>query len=134
MCSLWYRLENGDEGESRGLDSGDSDDWRLRCATSATADVVSFLEGDPGVAFEISTNDPPYTGVRGRGTASIDHDSGTETLRALLERYLGDTESELARELLDDEREEVTITVEPAVVYGWDFSDRMADDGAAESP
>ena len=127
MCSLWYRLEATTEDDG----SGDRD-WRLRCATAASADIVSFLESDSEIAFEVSTNDPPYTGVRGRGTAAIDSDPEKETLRALLERYLGDTESELARELLRDEREEVVLTVEPAVVYGWDFSDRMGD-GAADS-
>ncbi|WP_339104265.1 pyridoxamine 5'-phosphate oxidase family protein [Haloterrigena salinisoli] len=128
MCSLWYRLEETDAG----ADSSDRDGWRLQCATSASADVVSFLEADPEVAFEVSTNDPPYAGVRGRGTASIEPDPEKETLRTLLERYLDDTESGLARELLRDERDEVVLTVEPAVVYGWDFSDRMGD-GAADS-
>ena len=124
MCSLWYRLEAPVE------DDGSSDhDWRLRCATAASADIVSFLESDPEVAFEVSTNDPPYTGVRGRGTATIDPDPEKETLRDLLERYLGDTESGLARNLLRGDRKEVTITIDPAVVYGWDFTDRMSDSG-----
>ena len=123
MCSLWYRLEETDAG----ADSSDHDGWRLQCATSASADIVSFLEADPEVAFEVSTNEPPYAGVRGRGTASIDPDPEKETLRDLLERYLGNTESELAGELLDDGREEVTIAIEPATVYGWDFAERMAD-------
>lgn len=126
MCSLWYRLERPD-GDGTDDDATDHDEWRLECATSAAADVVSFLEGDPGVAFEVSTNDPPYAGVRGRGSATIEPDPEKETLRALLERYLDGTESKLARNLLRDERDEVRITIEPAVVYGWDFAGRMRD-------
>ncbi|SIR74817.1 pyridoxamine 5'-phosphate oxidase [Natronorubrum thiooxidans] len=119
MCSLWYRLE----------DASDGDDWRLQCATSAGADIVSFLEAESEVAFEVSTNDPPYMGVRGRGTATIEPDPEKETLRALLERYHVGTESALARNLLREERDEVTVTIEPAVVYGWDYADRMGDTG-----
>ncbi|QFU83033.1 pyridoxamine 5'-phosphate oxidase family protein [Natronorubrum aibiense] len=121
MCSLWYRLEDAVDA--------DEDDWRLQCATSARADIVSFLESEPEVAFEVSTNDPPYTGVRGRGTATIEPDPEKETLRALLERYRIGTDSTLAQNLLRAERDEVTITIEPAVVYGWDFSDRMRETG-----
>ncbi|ELY47093.1 pyridoxamine 5'-phosphate oxidase family protein [Natronorubrum bangense] len=120
MCSLWYRLAD-ESTETSG------DDWRLQCATSAGADIVSFLEADSEVAFEVSTNDPPYTGVRGRGTATIEPDPEKETLQMLLERYQVGPKSDLARNLLREERDEVTITVEPAVVYGWDFSDRMGD-------
>ncbi|ELY44524.1 hypothetical protein [Natronorubrum sulfidifaciens] len=115
MCSLWYRLEDG----------AAEDDWQLQCATSAGADIVSFLESEPEVAFEVSTNEPPYTGVRGRGTATVEPDPEKEALRALLERYHVGTASELARNLLSEERDEVTITIAPAVVYGWDFADRM---------
>lgn len=123
MVSLWYRLA-GVDGEP-----ADHDEWRLQCSTSARADVVSFLEYDSGVAFEVSTNDPPYAGLRGRGSVTIEPDPEKETLRDLLERYLGGTESPLARNLLRDERDEVTITIDPAVVYGWDFSERMREDG-----
>ncbi|TYL40573.1 pyridoxamine 5'-phosphate oxidase [Natronococcus pandeyae] len=118
MVSLWYRYRPGETDEN-------GDDWRLECATSASADVVSYLRENPGVAFEISTNEPPYAGVRGRGSASMEPDPEKEVLRDLLERYLGGTESELARSLLREDRDEVVITIDPAVVYGWDFSERM---------
>lgn len=133
MCSLWFRVvtadEPGDEAAADGAtaDGATDENWRLQCATAASADVVSFLESDPGAAFEVSTNRPPYAGVRGRGTVSIEPDPGKETLRDLLERYLGGTDSQLARTLLDPEREEVTLTLEPAVVYGWDYASRMGD-------
>ncbi|WP_193790368.1 pyridoxamine 5'-phosphate oxidase family protein [Natronobacterium lacisalsi] len=126
MLSLWYRFLHGDE---------ESEPWLLECSTAADATVVDYLKRDDGsatdpeaeVAFEVSTNRPPYRGVRGRGTASVAPDPEKEVLRDLLEQYLGGTDSQLARTLLREERDEVTIAIEPAVVYGWDYSDRMGN-------
>ena len=109
MLSLWYLYR----------------DDALWCATSASADVVDYLTGDDRVAFEISTNDPPYKGVRGNGTASIEADPDKTLLKELLERYLGGTDSPLAERLLSPERDEVRIRVDPAKMYTWDFSERM---------
>ncbi|MFC4988156.1 pyridoxamine 5'-phosphate oxidase family protein [Saliphagus infecundisoli] len=109
MVSLWFRFREG----------------VLECATSADADVVSFLAADSHVAFEVSTNDPPYRGVRGNGTATISPDPEKEVLGDLLERYLGTTESDLADRLLDPDRREVRIEIEPETVAGWDYTDRM---------
>jgi nitroimidazol reductase NimA-like FMN-containing flavoprotein (pyridoxamine 5'-phosphate oxidase superfamily) len=114
MVSLWYRYRDG----------------RLICATAKKADIVRFLEHDPRVAFEVSTNDQPYRGVRGRGVATITADEDKAALRTLLERYQGGTDTPLAEQLLREDRKEVAITVEPAVVYGWDFSDRMSGETA----
>ena len=111
MLSLWFRYRDG----------------TLQCATGADADVVTFLEHDPAVAFEVSTNDPPYRGVRGNGTTTVEPDPEKVVLRELLERYLDSTETPFARRLLADDREEVTITIDLETVYGWDFSGRMAD-------
>jgi hypothetical protein len=137
MLSLWYRWEPGhgsssdagaEEGtESTGDGDRDGDSPALRCATSRDADVVRYLEADDGVAFEVSTNEPPYRGVRGNGTATIAPDAEKRLLRSLLERYLGGTDSALARRLLDPEREEVEIRVEPARVHSWDYAGRMRD-------
>lgn len=109
MLSLWYRYREG----------------ALWCATSASANVVDFLAHDDRVAFEISTNRPPYKGVRGNGTASVDVDSDKELLKNLLDRYLGGVDSPLAEQLLSPGREEVRIRIDPDRIYTWDFSERM---------
>jgi nitroimidazol reductase NimA-like FMN-containing flavoprotein (pyridoxamine 5'-phosphate oxidase superfamily) len=111
MLSLWYEVDDG----------------ALRCATAASADVVEFLEHDPRVAFEVSVNDPPYRGVRGQATVTVDPDPGKVVLRSLVERYLGGTDSSLAQTLLSKDREEVRLTVEPTRVATWDYGERMAD-------
>ncbi|MFB6218051.1 MAG: pyridoxamine 5'-phosphate oxidase family protein [Halobacteriaceae archaeon] len=112
LLSLWYRFRAGS----------------LWCATHAAADVVEYIDADDRVAFEVSTNDPPYRGVRGAGRASVEPDPEKELLRALLDRYLGGAEGDLAEALLAPEREEVRIEIDPAKVYAWDFSDRMDEE------
>lgn len=111
MLSLWYEYV-GDE---------------FRCATGADADIVEFLRSTADVAFEVSTNDPPYRGVRGRGTASIGPDHDKAQLTRLLDRYLGGTDSSLAESLLSPDRAEVHIRITPEKLYSWDFSERMGD-------
>ena len=108
MVSLWYRY-----------------DGQFQCATAMRSDVARFLRRDGSVAFEVSTNRPPYMGVRGNGHASLAPDEDKTVLRSLLERYLGNTENALATTLLAGDREEVVITIDPARLYTWDFSARM---------
>ena len=110
MLSLWYRYRDG----------------AFHCATGADADIVRYLESDSGVAFEVSNDEPPYKGVRGAGTAAIEPDDDSALLEELLVRYLGGTDSRLANRLLDPDREEVRIRIEPTKLYAWDFTDRMA--------
>lgn len=109
MLSLWFT----------------PDGHRLCCATEQSSDIVSYLEHTEHVAFEISTNYPPYMGVRGNGTARTGPDEDKELLGSLLDRYLGDRDSELATWLLSEDREEVRIEITPERLYTWDFSDRM---------
>lgn len=111
MVALWYRYRDGS----------------FECSTWAEADVVTYLQNDSEVAFEVSTNRPPYRGVRGNGTASLSADRGKAVLVDLLERYLGGTDSGLAEWLLSEEREEVRIRVQPRRIYSWDYSERMAE-------
>ena len=111
MLSLWYLLRDG----------------ALHCATAANADIVRYLREDPAVAFEVSDNDPPYCGVRGAGTVTLEPDEDKALLRELMERYLGGTDHGLGKRLLRPDREEVHIRIEPTRAYTWDFGDRMAD-------
>ncbi|WP_416840342.1 pyridoxamine 5'-phosphate oxidase family protein [Haloferax sp. DFSO52] len=112
MLSLWYEW--------------DPKLSELRCATSASADVVEFLNAHDDVAFEISTNDPPYRGVRGRGTATVEPDDEKRVLRRLIHRYLGDDDSALAQQLLSPERDEVRIRIHPTKLHTWDYASRMS--------
>jgi len=117
MLSLWYQYRNG----------------AFHCATGADADVVRYLNADPGVSFEVSDNEPPYCGVRGAGTAQLAPDEDKELLRELMERYLGGTDHELGERLLRPERDEVHVRIEPERAYTWDFGERMGDAVDSES-
>ena len=109
IVTLWYLYRDGD----------------LYCATSADAQVVKFLRSDSSVAFDVSTNDPPYCGVRGHGNATMKDDPDKAFLRDLLERYLDGTDSPLARRLLSAERDEVRVRISPERLHTWDYTERM---------
>lgn len=109
--TVWYRYRNS----------------VFECATQATADLVHILENDPTVGIDVSTNDAPYSGIRGTGTAVLSQDGGEEVLRNLIHRYLGGTDSSLAQRLLSGDRDEVLIRIDPGEIYSWDYTDRMKD-------
>lgn len=113
LVTLWYRYRDG----------------VFECATGADAKLVEFLRSDPSVGFDVSTNDVPYSGLRGSGTASIAPDEDKAVLRSLLERYLDGTDSPLAERLLDEDREEVRIRIDPEEMFSWDYADRMTGAG-----
>jgi nitroimidazol reductase NimA-like FMN-containing flavoprotein (pyridoxamine 5'-phosphate oxidase superfamily) len=102
---------------------------KLWCATQRTARVASLLARDPRCAFEVSLETPPYCGVRGPGIATLHEDRGEEILRMLIERYLGDSTSRLARFLLARAERETAIAIEPRMLVSWDYRERMRDVG-----
>lgn len=105
-------------------------DGAVHCATSASADLVDFLAHDDHVSFEVSTNDPPYKGVRGRGHVAVSPDEDAELLRSLLERYLGGVDNEVGERLLRPDREEVHVRIDPERLHTWDYSARMPSQSA----
>ncbi len=113
LVSLWFVPQEG----------------RLWCATQRGASVVSLLRGDARCAFEVSVESPPYFGVRGTGIATLHDDRGEEVLRVLIDRYLGNTDSKLARFLLSRVESETAISIEPRTLVSWDYRERM--EGAA---
>jgi nitroimidazol reductase NimA-like FMN-containing flavoprotein (pyridoxamine 5'-phosphate oxidase superfamily) len=102
-------------------------DGKLWCATQRGADVVSLLRRDPRCAFEVSVESPPYRGVRGPGLATLHDDRGEEILRALIERYLGSSRSQLASFLLARVEHETAIAIEPNALVSWDYQERMGE-------
>lgn len=109
LVSLWFVARDGE----------------LWCATQRSASVASLLTRDPRCAFEVSVEAPPYLGVRGTGIATLHDDRGEEILRVLIERYLGDTHSKLARFLLARTEQETAIRIEPQTLVSWDYRERM---------
>lgn len=97
----------------------------LWCATSPRARVVHRLRREPRCGFEVAGDIPPYRGVRGRGRADLIPERGAEILSALVDRYLGTTDSKFARWLLARGPLEVAIRIEPEQLSSWDFTERM---------
>jgi len=100
---------------------------RLWCATQRTARVASILDRDPRCAFEVSVETPPYCGVRGPGLATMHEDRGEEILRALIDRYLGDSSRKLAGLLVARAAHETAIAIEPKSLISWDYRERMGE-------
>jgi hypothetical protein len=109
VISLWYKYQDGN----------------LYCATKRSSRIVSYLRNNPRCAFEIAADQPPYCGVRGQATASIDENTGAAILEGLILRYLGGMDNCLAKNLLNNRDEEVAIMLGPIRVFSWDFTDRM---------
>jgi len=113
VVSLWYRYADG----------------RFYAVSHRDSHLVRLLGACDRVGFEVSLNDPPYRGVRGQGIASLAAGAGGSELETLLERYLGGTESDLARWLLSRREEETLIVVEPQRLSSWDYTARMSAGG-----
>lgn len=109
VCSLWYVYESG----------------AIWCATQKTAKVVRYLDNQPACGFEIAPDAPPYKGVRGQGQATLSDERGLDVLTRLIDRYLGDRDSDFARWLIERGRNEVAIRVAPDWMTSWDFTPRM---------
>jgi hypothetical protein len=104
----------------------------ILCTTQEDSAVARAVGNDPRCAFEIARDEPPYHGVRGRAHGTLE--AGSETLLlGALDRYLGSTESELARLLRSRKRSEVTLRLRPTRLVSWDYRERMADSVAADS-
>lgn len=109
VVSLWFLYRDG----------------ALWCASRPAARVVQHLARDERCAFEVAADTPPYKGVRGQARARVIHGGGGRLLGELIERYLGDRDSPLARRLLSDAADEVAIRIAPTRLASWDFSERM---------
>jgi len=108
VVTLWFRYRDGSLS-----------------ATGANADVVRFPPTRSRGRLRHLDQRHPLPRDQGNGTVELSSDSEKTLLRALIERYLGGTESPLAQRLLDDDRDEVRIRLEPRAVYSWDYSERM---------
>ena len=113
VVSLWYRYDSGN----------------FYCVTHRDAKLTALLKANRKVGFEVSPNEPPYHGVRGQGLVSLHEEGGADTLRAHLQRYLGGTESGLARWLLSRAEDELLVRVEVTRMFSWDYRERMQDAG-----
>lgn len=112
LCSVWYLFDE---------QKGD-----LLCVSHENSQLVTDLMANKKCAFEIAPNDPPYQGVRGKATATLTKDGADDVLPVLIERYLGNADSGLAKWLLGRIDEEYVIRLAPVRITSWDYSERMS--------
>ena len=103
------------------------DGERFYCVSHESSTLVRLLRRNGRVGFEVAPNEPPYLGVRGQGTATLVPDLDGTTLREMLNRFLGGTDSSLARWLLSRADGEMRIIIEPTRLFSWDYRERMSD-------
>jgi hypothetical protein len=108
------------------------DDAALWCASHRNSAIVRALAEPRHAAFDVSSNDIPYRGVRGRAGIRIRPELGGAILARLIERYLGSNTGALARWLLSRSADEVALEIQPSTMTAWDFSARMADIGPGQ--
>ncbi len=117
VTSLWYCYDAGE----------------LLFSVQRSLRVVGWLQAEPRCGFEIAGDNPPYRGVRGRGTARVVPAQERPVLDGLIERYLGTRDTRLARWLLSRPRTEMTIRVTPGWMSSWDYGERMGGDRKSQS-
>lgn len=111
VLSLWYTCKEG----------------KIYCATQESAKIVSYLTKNKSCSFEIAADTPPYRGIRGYGDAKIHKDMGEKILDALIDRYLDNRQSKLAKFLRKNIETEVAIEITPRRIFSYDYSKRMSD-------
>lgn len=108
IVSLWFHFEND----------------HYYCVTHRNAWVVKQLQLNPQVGFEISSNRPPYRGIRGNALASLEVLEG-DLFERIIARFLGDSNAALSEWLLSRKDEELVIRLTPQLQNEWDYSQRM---------
>ncbi|MBQ0794405.1 pyridoxamine 5'-phosphate oxidase family protein [Zhongshania sp.] len=109
VCSLWYIVD----GE------------QILCASHASAKIIRVLKNNPHCAFDVSVNNLPYCGVRGKAIATLAKDSNGLVLTKLIDRYVGDSQPSLKKWLLSRSADEYVIKLETKTLSSWDYGDRM---------
>ena len=111
ICSIWFKFSQ----EAQVIFG----------ATQETSRLAKILREAPKCAFEISTNNTPYRGVRGQASVTLWRENAKEILQELIDRYLGKTNTELANWLIHRADKEVLIELKPEWISSWDYSSRM---------
>lgn len=109
VISLWFSIIDG----------------RIYCATKKNAKIVEYLEKNPACGFEITSDKPPYRGIRGNGICNIKPEDGKNILSILIRKYLGQKNPKLEKFLLDNSDKEVALEIIPNKLFHYDYTNRM---------
>lgn len=109
ICSLWYKYGEGE----------------LLSASHKNSFLIRQLMNKKIIAFEVSSNEYPYKGVRGKATIELSTINANTVLRDLISKYLGSGNAQLSSWLMSRTDDEYVIRIIPSTINSWDFSDRM---------
>jgi len=87
---------------------------------------IRNLKHNKTVYFSVDTDAMPNTGVKGKGTAVIVKDAGKalSLSEKIIAKYLGDLNSSMAKNMVDEIRKgsEVLVEITPHYFSTWDYS------------
>ena len=87
---------------------------------------VRNLKHNKTVYFSIDTDTMPNTGVKGKGTAIIVKDAGKalSLSEKIVAKYLGNVDSSMAKNMVDEVRKgsEVLVEITPHYFSTWDYT------------
>ena len=87
---------------------------------------VRNLKHNKTVYFSIDTDAMPNTGVKGKGTAIIVKDAGKalSLSEKIVAKYLGNVDSSMAKNMVDEVRKgsEVLVEITPHYFSTWDYT------------
>jgi hypothetical protein len=81
------------------------------------------VQKNPNVYFLVDTVQGPPRGARGKGIARVsdDHSYATEVTRKCTVKYLGTSESDMARKIIEMGRDSSVIEIIPKYIATWKF-------------
>jgi Pyridoxamine 5'-phosphate oxidase len=99
--------------------------YRIYVETSKQAKKTYNLRRNENVYFCIDDHNPPYKGVRGKGSVKIHEDVNLNILIAkqIMIRYMGDLQHPMAQTLLDMQKkgQSVILEITPKYYSTWDY-------------
>lgn len=99
---------------------------RIYVETSKHAKKAYNLRKNENVYFCIDDPNPPYKGVRGKGSVKIHEDINLNIpiAKQIMIKYLGDLQHPMAQALLDAQRkgQSVVLEITPKFYSTWDYS------------
>lgn len=100
-------------------------DGFIWCSTQSDSVLLRRVRHDPRAGFEVAPDAAPYRGVRGRAIAEISHIGAAEVLDRLVEKYIDDPTSNMARWMRSRRTTEVALRLNPLTLHSWDHSARV---------
>jgi hypothetical protein len=97
-------------------------DSRFYVVSSVRSRKVKIIANNRNVYFVVDdVIDGKPRGVRGKGNAILDYDSGTvsDLMRANIIKYIGSLEKDVSKRLMDESKDSTAIVIEPLYIATW---------------